>query len=101
MSSNHKGPNPVSRRSFLKTTVAKGTAGIAVAAAGLHAKEAEAANIKWDRSADVVVVGAGVSGLACACAASDTGAAPGNSVRSGAGGCRRPFHSLLDLFARR
>jgi succinate dehydrogenase/fumarate reductase flavoprotein subunit len=27
-----------------------------------------------DRSADVVVVGAGVSGLACACAASDTGA---------------------------
>src|SRR5437867_1818358 len=74
MSSNRKGPNPVSRRSFLKTTVAKGTAGIAVAAAGLHPKEAEAANIKWDRSADVVVVGAGVSGLACACAASDTSA---------------------------
>src|SRR5437867_3863541 len=74
MSSNRKGPNPVSRRSFLKTTVAKGTAGIAVAAAGLHPKEAEAANIKWDRSADVVVVGAGVSGLACACAARDTGA---------------------------
>src|SRR5207249_8791540 len=75
MSSNRKGPNPVSRRSFLKTTVAKGTAGIAVAAAGLHPKEAEAAGVKWDRSADVVVVGAGVSGLACACAASDTGAA--------------------------
>src|SRR5436309_5966203 len=74
MSSNRKGPNPVSRRSFLKTTVAKGTAGIAVAAAGLYPKEAEAQNIKWDRSADVVIVGAGVSGLACACAASDTGA---------------------------
>ncbi len=74
MSSNPKGPNPVSRRSFLKTTVAKGGAGLAVAAAGLQAKEAEAADIKWDRSADVVVVGAGVSGLACACAASDTGA---------------------------
>src|SRR5947209_4659712 len=74
MSSNRNGPNPVSRRSFLKTTVAKGTAGIAVAAAGLHSKQAEAAIIKWDRSADVVVVGAGVSGLACACAASDTGA---------------------------
>ena len=69
MSGNRKGPNPVSRRNFLKTTVAKGTAGLAVAAAGLHPKEAEAANIKWDRSADVVVVGAGVSGLACACAA--------------------------------
>lgn len=74
MSSNDKRPNPVSRRTFLKTTVAQGTAGIAVAAAGLQPKEAEAANIKWDRSADVVVVGAGVSGLACACAARDTGA---------------------------
>ena len=73
MNSNPKGPNPVSRRSFLKTTVANGTAGIAaVAAAGLHPNEAEAADIKWDRTADVVVVGAGVSGLACACAASDT-----------------------------
>src|SRR5712691_6786941 len=74
MSSNAKGPNPVSRRSFLKTTVAKGGAGVAIAAVGLQPKEAEAADIKWDRSADVVVVGAGVSGLACACAARDTGA---------------------------
>src|SRR5262245_7481666 len=73
MSSNRKGLKPVSRRNFLKTTVAKGTAGLAVAAAGLHSKEAEAAGIKWDKTADVVVVGAGVSGLACACAASDTG----------------------------
>ena len=74
MSSNRKGPNPVSRRSFLTTTVARGGAGLAVAAAGLQPKEAEAADIKWDRSADVVVVGAGVSGLACACAARDAGA---------------------------
>jgi urocanate reductase len=74
MSSNQNGPNPVSRRSFLKTSVAGGTAGVAMAAAGLHPKEAEAASIKWDRSADVVVVGAGVSGLACACAARDAGA---------------------------
>src|SRR5436309_15240478 len=74
MSSNAKGPNPVSRRGFLKTTVATGGAGVAIAAAGLYPKEAEAQNIKWERSADVVVVGAGVSGLACACAARDTGA---------------------------
>ena len=66
--------NPVSRRRFLKTSVAQGAAGVAVAAVGLHTKEAEAADIKWHRSADVVVVGAGVSGLACACAARDTGA---------------------------
>src|SRR5215510_5574158 len=73
MSSHPTGPNPVSRRRFLKTTVANGTAGIAAAAAaGLHPKAVEAADVKWDRSADVVV-GAGVSGLACACAASDTG----------------------------
>ena len=46
MSSNPKGPNPVSRRRFLKTTVANGTAGIAAAAAvGLHPKEAEAYEI--------------------------------------------------------
>ena len=74
MSNDRKGPNPVSRRSFLKTTMVKGGAGVAVAAAGLHPREAGAADIKWDRSADVVVVGAGVSGLACACAARDVGA---------------------------
>src|SRR5207244_11565805 len=75
MSDNVKKPTPVSRRNFLKTMVAKGAAGVAVAAVGLHPKEAEAANsITWHRSADVVVVGAGVSGLACACAARDTGA---------------------------
>jgi succinate dehydrogenase/fumarate reductase flavoprotein subunit len=74
MSENSKKPNPVSRRSFLKTSVAKGAAGVAVAAVGLQPKEAEAASITWHRSADVVVVGAGVSGLACACAARDTGA---------------------------
>jgi succinate dehydrogenase/fumarate reductase flavoprotein subunit len=66
--------NPVSRRHFLKTGVAQGAAGVAAAAVGLHPKEAGAADIKWHRSADVVVVGAGVSGLACACAARDTGA---------------------------
>ena len=74
MSSTRQGPDPVSRRNFLKSTVAKGAAGVAVAAAGLHPKESEAAGIKWDYSADVVVVGAGVSGLACACAARDAGA---------------------------
>ena len=75
MTENPNGPHPVSRRRFLKTSVAKGAAGVAVAAAGLHPKEAEAADsITWHRSADVVIVGAGVSGLACACAARDAGA---------------------------
>src|SRR5437879_6229748 len=75
MSENLKKPNPVSRRSFLKTSVAKGAAGVAVAAVGLHPKEAEAANsITWHRSAEVVVVGGGGSGCACACAARKSGA---------------------------
>src|SRR4029453_4953973 len=74
LDSKPKGPHPLSRRSFLKKTVAQGTAGLAVAATGLRPKEAEAADIKWDRSAEGVVGGAGVSGLACACAASDAGA---------------------------
>src|SRR5713226_5154556 len=62
----------VSRRAFLST----GAAG-AAALAGAGAKEAAAQvdpQIKWDRSADVVIIGAGVSGLAAAIAARDLGA---------------------------
>jgi succinate dehydrogenase/fumarate reductase flavoprotein subunit len=61
----------VSRRAFLSTGAAS-----AVALTGA-AKEAEAQAgppIKWDRSADVVIIGAGVSGLAAAIAARDVGA---------------------------
>jgi urocanate reductase len=62
----------LSRRTFLST----GAAG-AAALAGAGAKEAAAegdSQIKWDRSADVVIIGAGVSGLAAAIAARDAGA---------------------------
>ena len=90
MSSNPKGPSPVSRRSFLKKTVAQGTAGLAVAAAGLRPKEAEAADIKWDRSADVVVVGAGVSGLACACAEGAFSSAAGTVCKRNTARWTRP-----------
>jgi urocanate reductase len=62
----------VNRRTFLST----GAAG-AAALVGAGVKEAEAQagpQIKWDRSADVVIIGAGVSGLAAAIAARDAGA---------------------------
>jgi urocanate reductase len=60
----------VSRRIFLST----GAAG-AAAIAGAGAQQAAAqAPIKWDRSADVVVIGAGVAGLPAAIAARDLGA---------------------------
>jgi urocanate reductase len=60
----------VSRRAFLS----KGAAGVGVAAlAGMHSDEAEA-ETKWDLSADVVVIGAGVAGLPAAITARDLGA---------------------------
>jgi urocanate reductase len=63
-------PESVSRRAFLS----KGAAGVgAVALTGVGAQEAQA-QVKWDLSADVVIIGAGVSGLAAAITARDHGA---------------------------
>jgi urocanate reductase len=60
----------VSRRAFLS----KSAVGVGAAAfAGVHANEAEA-QTRWDLSADVVVVGAGVAGLPAAITARDLGA---------------------------
>src|SRR6202030_2512354 len=61
----------VSRRAFLSTS----TAGIALV--GANAREANAQGVSqpnWDRSADVVVIGAGVAGLPAAITARDLGA---------------------------
>src|ERR1051326_8019310 len=63
----------VSRRSFLKegAAVGLGVTGLA----GLTVPEAEAqSRIKWDREADVVIAGAGASGLCAAISARDHGA---------------------------
>jgi len=59
----------VSRRAFLST----GTAG-AVLAGTAGAEAQGAASRNWDRSADVVVIGAGVAGLPAAITARDLGA---------------------------
>jgi len=61
------------RRGFIR----KATAGLGAAAlGGLGGKEAEAANVKrhWDLAADVVVVGAGASGLPASITAAELGA---------------------------
>src|ERR1700720_561712 len=61
----------VSRRAFLST----GTAGIALV--GANARKANSQSVSqpnWDRSADVVVIGAGVAGLPAAITARDLGA---------------------------
>jgi succinate dehydrogenase/fumarate reductase flavoprotein subunit len=66
-----KGAESVSRRAFLS----KGATGVGAAAlVGVAAPEAQAQAVKWDLSADVVVIGAGVSGLAAAITARDAGA---------------------------
>src|SRR6202162_1721057 len=75
-SSSNRGPHKgaaeaVSRRAFLS----QGAAGVGAAAlVGAAPNEAEAQAVKWDLSADVVVIGAGVSGLAAAITARDSGA---------------------------
>jgi len=65
----------VSRRKFIKESAALGVG--ATALAGVGAQEAAAAaqsRIKWDHVADVVIVGAGASGLPAAIMARDQGA---------------------------
>ena len=65
-------PADPNRRSFLT----KGAAGVgAIAMTGIAAQDANAqANIRWDQTADVVIIGAGVAGLPAAIAARDSGA---------------------------
>src|SRR5258705_11984891 len=61
----------LSRRHFLKTGAA---AGGAAALSTIAANEAQAQNIRWNRTADVVIIGAGVSGLSAANEAAEQGA---------------------------
>src|SRR5882672_6809545 len=61
----------VSRRSFLASGAA---AGGAAALGALAPKEANAQNVRWNRTADIVIVGAGVAGLSAACEAVEQGA---------------------------
>ena len=65
-------PADVSRRSFLTQGAAAGV-GVAVLTGG-GTREASAQPTRWDYSADVVVIGAGVAGLPAAIAARDHGA---------------------------
>src|SRR5262245_57145696 len=63
-------PKSVSRRAFLS----KGAAGAtAVALTGVAAEDAKA-QTRWDHTADVVIIGAGVAGLPAAITARDLGA---------------------------
>src|SRR5438552_16633082 len=62
----------VSRRKFIREGAAIGVG--ATALAGVTADAAPQAKIKWDHTADVVIIGAGASGLPAAIIARDQGA---------------------------
>jgi hypothetical protein len=64
----------IGRRNFLKKSAGAGIGLTAVARLGGAEATAARAHPKWDRAADVVVVGAGASGLPAAIAARDLGA---------------------------
>ena len=87
----------LSRRDFVKTT-AVGIGGIGASAlAGIDAAAAQAAEVpkRWDKTADVVVVGAGAAGLPAAIEAAEQGASVivieqnydigGHAIQSGGG----------------
>ncbi len=71
MSSKPKRPS-VSRRDFLKKTAGAGVGAAAIA--GVAREPVETQGRRWDREADVVVVGAGATGLPAAIAAREAGA---------------------------
>jgi flavocytochrome c len=75
MENSNKGEKVISRRSFVKAT---GVAAASLTATGFLASvgDAEAAVIpqKWDKTADVVVVGGGGAGLFAALSAAESGA---------------------------
>src|ERR1039458_3404728 len=63
----------VSRRDFIKTT-ATGAGAAALTGIGVEVAKAEGRPARWDKEADVVVIGAGATGLPAAIQAAEGGA---------------------------
>src|SRR5262245_20356477 len=69
------GSADVSRRDFLARGAVASVGAVAIGGTGAHEAAAQNGNgIKWDYTADVVVIGAGVAGLPAAITARDNGA---------------------------
>ncbi len=69
------GSADVNRRDFLARGAVAGVGAVAIGGTGAHDAAAQNGNgIKWDYTADVVVIGAGVAGLPAAITARDNGA---------------------------
>jgi FAD binding domain len=73
MKKNRGDKRELSRRQFVKTTAA-GMGAVAVNGLASTAAEAQGRRAKWDKEADVVVVGAGATGLPAAIEAKEDGA---------------------------
>lgn len=73
MKRDKKDQNKFSRRDFIKTT-ATGAGAAALTGLGVEAAKAEGRPAHWDKEADVVVIGAGATGLPAAIQAAESGA---------------------------
>jgi succinate dehydrogenase/fumarate reductase flavoprotein subunit len=62
------------RRKFLKNTAAAGAAAVATGVLGASTSQAAGVPRKWDREADVVIIGSGIAGMCAAIEAADAGA---------------------------
>src|SRR5690348_998468 len=63
----------LSRRDFVKTAAA-GVGAVALSGVGPGEAQAQGKSVKWDKEADIVVVGAGAAGLPAAIEAAESGA---------------------------
>jgi succinate dehydrogenase/fumarate reductase flavoprotein subunit len=73
MKKDKRNQSGVSRRDFIKTT-ATGAGAAALTGFGVEAAKAEGRPARWDKEADVVVIGAGATGLPAAIQAAEGGA---------------------------
>jgi len=73
MKKDKRDQNGFSRRDFIKTT-ATGAGAAALSGLGVEVAKAEGRPARWDKEADVVVIGAGATGLPAAIQAAEGGA---------------------------
>ncbi len=73
MKKDKRDQNSFSRRDFIKTT-ATGAGAAALTGLGIESAKAEGRPARWDKEADVVIIGAGATGLPAAIQAAEGGA---------------------------
>jgi len=69
-----RSPQAISRRNFLRTSALGGGAVALTAGAAVPASAQDAGGVEWDVETDVIVIGAGASGLPASITARDSGA---------------------------